>query len=80
MFGILMALLTFFFYVLCFGVVLAILVYVPLAIYIIPYALWVGFQNQVGKHKDKKNEKFWRLVRNATILYISWIRRREPSF
>lgn len=80
MFGILMTLLTFFFYVICAGVVLAILIYVPLMIYAIPYCLWVGFQNQVGKHKDKRNEKIWHTVRNATKLYISWITRKEPSF
>ncbi|WP_036644856.1 hypothetical protein [Paenibacillus sp. oral taxon 786] len=80
MFGIIMALLTFFFYVICAGVVLAILIYLPLMIYVIPYALWVGFQNQVGKHLDKKKERFWRTVRNATKLYVSWITRKEPSF
>jgi hypothetical protein len=69
-----------FVFAVCASVVLAVLIYVPLAIYAIPYCLWVGFQNNVGKHKDKKDEKLSRTVRNATILYKSWILRKEPTF
>lgn len=65
---------------LCLGAGLAVIVYVPLTIYVIPYSLWVGFQNNVGKHKDKRKEKLSRTVRNATILYKSWILHREPTF
>lgn len=62
------------------GFGLAILIHVPLFIYGIPYCLWVGSQNCKGKHKDKKNESTWRTARNATILYKSWILRKEPRF
>lgn len=67
-------------FTLCLGVALSVLVYVPLFIYVIPYALWVGFQNQVGKHKDKKDESVFRSAKNATKLYSAWICRREPNF
>jgi hypothetical protein len=67
-------------FILCLGVGLAVIIYVPLTIYSIPYCLWVGFQNNVGKHLDKKKEGFWKGTRNATILYKSWILRREPTF
>lgn len=65
---------------LCIGVVLAVIVYVPLCIYGIPYCLWVGHQNCKGKHKDKKKESVMSTARNATILYKSWILRKEPRF
>lgn len=65
---------------LCAGAALAVIIFVPLTIYIIPYCLWIGFQNNVGKHKDKKKEKLSKTVRNATILYKSWILHREPTF
>lgn len=64
----------------CAAVVLSIIVYVPLALYIIPYCLWVGFQNNAGRHKDKKKESVFRSARNATRLYIAWICRKEPTF
>lgn len=67
-------------FILCAGVVVSIVVLVPLAVYTIPYDLWVGSQNTRGKHKDKRKEPFFRSVRNATRLYIAWITRREPTF
>lgn len=79
MVGLLFALKLFIFAV-CAAVVLAVLFYVPLAIYSIPYALWVGFQNNAGKHLDKKKEGVLRTARNATILYKSWILRKKPTF
>lgn len=67
-------------FALCLGAGIAVLVFVPITIYIIPYCLWVGTQNTVGKHLDKKNEKLSRMAKNATKLYKAWITRQEPSF
>ncbi len=68
------------FFGLCLGAGISVIIFVPLSIYIIPYRLWIGFQNQVGKHKEKRNEKLFKTARNATILYKSWILHREPTF
>lgn len=67
-------------FALCAGAVISFVVFVPLFIYTIPYAWWLGGQHAIGKHKDKMKENFLRSVRNATILYKSWIRRKEPTF
>lgn len=67
-------------FALCAGAVISFIIFVPLTIYVIPYCLWVGSQNCVGKHKDKKKESVFRSARNATILYKSWITRKEPTF
>lgn len=69
-----------FLFAICAGAVISVLIFVPLCIYIIPYCLWIGNEQTKGKHKDKKKEGVWRMVRNATILYRSWIRREKPSF
>lgn len=65
---------------LCLAVALAVIVFVPLTLYCIPYALWVGSQNTRGRHKDKQKEPLRRSVRNATRLYAAWITRKEPTF
>ena len=39
-------------FALCVGVGLAVLVFVPLTLYVIPYALWIGAQNTRGRHLD----------------------------
>ena len=67
-------------FALCIGAIAAVLFFVPLAIYGIPYALWIGTQNLTGKHLDKKKEPFLRSVRNATILYKAKLTGREPIF
>jgi threonine/homoserine/homoserine lactone efflux protein len=67
-------------FALCAGAAIAVLIYVPPAIYCIPYFLWLGFQMNKGKHKELKNETFFKSVRNATRLYISWISGRAPTF
>ncbi|WP_312938885.1 hypothetical protein [Oscillibacter sp.] len=76
-FGVMLKVLVF---ALCLGVGLAVLIFVPLAIYIIPYCLWVGFQNNVGKQKDKKGESTSRMIRNATVLYKAKLSGKEPIF
>ena len=67
-------------FALCAGAVISFLVFVPLMIYAIPYAWWLGGQHCAGRHKDKKKESIFRSARNATILYKSWITRKEPTF
>jgi hypothetical protein len=67
-------------FALCLGAGLAVLIFVPLTIYAIPYCLWVGGQNCIGKQKDKKNEGLRRTVRNATILYKAKLSGQEPIF
>lgn len=62
------------------GVVISVLVFVPLTLYVIPYALWVGHQQTIGKHKDKRKEGAFKAVKHATILYKSWILRKKPTF
>ena len=59
---------------------LAIVVYVPTFFYTIPYCLWIGRENTMGRQKDKKKEPYWRSVRNATRLYGAWIRHQKPNF
>ncbi len=69
-------------FALCAGAVISVVVLVPLGIYVIPYALWIGFEQQKGKHKDKlqKGQSIFRIAKDATKLYKAWITRREPTF
>lgn len=67
-------------FALCAGVVISFLVFVPLTIYNIPYCLWVGNQHTLGRHKDKMKEGVFKTTKHATILYKSWILRKEPTF
>lgn len=66
-------------FALCLGAALAVLIFVPLAIYVIPYALWVGNENTSGRQKDKKNESVFRSAKNATKLYKAWITHQKPT-
>ena len=65
---------------LCAGVLISVIVFVPLTLYTIPYALWVGSQNTRGKHLDKKKESIFRAARNATKLYKAKLTGHEPIF
>lgn len=60
------------------GVAASIVVFVPLTIYVIPYELWVGNEQQMGRQKDKRKEKAFQAVKNATKLYGAWIRHQKP--
>lgn len=62
------------------GFAVSIAVFVPLTIYIIPFCLWVGFQNNKGNYRNLKEGSFFRMVRNATSLYKSWIFHKAPVF
>jgi len=65
-------------FALCAGAAISVLVYVPLMVYTIPYALWVGHQNTMGRQKDKDKENIFRAARNATKLYKAWITGQKP--
>jgi len=67
-------------FALCAGVVISFIVFVPLTIYVAPYCLWVGHQHTLGRHKDKMKEGVLKTAKHATILYKSWILRKEPTF
>jgi len=79
-----MLILTGLFYVILFalgaGVVISVVIFVPLAIYLIPYWLWLGNQFTIGRHQDRKNDRVFKSAKHATILYKSWILRKEPTF
>lgn len=65
---------------LCIGAIVSVVVFVPLTLYTIPYALWIGTQNLKGKHLDKKKESAFRAARNATRLYKAKLTGHEPIF
>ena len=67
-------------FALCVGAAISVIVFVPVCLYIIPYALWVGRENTMGRQKDKDKEKLFQAVKNATKLYKAWISRRKPTF
>lgn len=62
------------------GFLVSIVVFVPLTVYIIPFCLWVGFQNNRGKYKELKEGSVFRMAANATVLYRSWIFHKTPVF
>lgn len=62
------------------GFLISIVVFVPLTVYIIPFCLWVGFQNNRGKYKELKEGSVFRMAANATVLYSSWIFHKTPVF
>lgn len=65
---------------LCLGAAVSVLVLVPLFFYTIPYTLWVGRENTMGRQKDKKKESIFSAARNASRLYKAWIMRQTPTF
>ena len=84
MLGFLMAVLAFCFNIIIFALgasfVITVVIFVPLTIYVIPYLLWIGNEHTKGKHQDKKKEGAFKTAKHATILYKSWISRKEPTF
>lgn len=66
-------------FALCAGAVIAVVILVPTFLYTIPYTLWIGHENTMGRQKDKDKEKLFRAAKNATRLYKAWITRREPT-
>ena len=69
-------------FALCAGAAISVLILVPLGIYNIPYALWVGRENTMGRQKDKlkKGESIFYTAKCATKLYKAWITRQKPTF
>jgi len=66
-------------FALCAGAVISFIIFVPLAIYCIPYWLWLGSQNTKGRGLDRKKDKPFKAAKHATILYSHWIRGKKPS-
>lgn len=62
------------------GIAFSIVVFVPLTIYIIPFCLWVGFQNNKGNYRNLGQGSCFQMARNATSLYKSWILHKAPVF
>lgn len=62
------------------GFFISLAIVVPLIIYCLPYSIWVGVQNNAGKHKDKLKDGFGKNIINATKLYKAWITHTEPTF
>ena len=62
------------------GFAVSLVIFVPLSVYIIPYCLWVGFQNNKGQYSALKGGNCFHMARNATRLYAAWISHRAPSF
>lgn len=67
-------------FALCAGAAVAVLIFVPLTLYVVPYTLWIGFQNNKGNQLDKKKESIFQTVRNATKLYKAKLTGKEPIF
>ena len=57
------------------GFSVSIVIFVPLTLYIVPFCLWTGFQNNRGRTGN-----VFRMARNATALYKSWIFHKAPAF
>jgi hypothetical protein len=66
-------------FALCLGAIISVIVLVPMFLYTIPYTLWVGRENTMGRQKDKQKEKIFSAAKNATKLYKSWITRQKPT-
>lgn len=49
-------------------------------LYTAPFYFWVGIQNNKGKYRELGKNGYFRTVRNATSLYLSWILHRAPAF
>ena len=60
------------------GFAVSIIIFVPLTLYIIPYCLWLGVQNTKGKYRHLQDGNCFRMARNATRLYGSWICHKAP--
>lgn len=66
-------------FALCAGVVISILVLVPPTIFSIPYILWLGHEQTLGRHKDKDVKKVFGTAKDAAKVYSAWIRRQKPT-
>lgn len=75
---------TYIIYFIC--IAIALISVVPLCImflmgfYFFPYAYWIGMQHCKGCYKNVNLGGIFYNVRNATILYKSWILHKAPVF
>lgn len=76
--GLIFTLLSFFIVLMLASVGLGLVIGVVLLIYLIPFYWWLAGQNEIGKHKNLKNANTFKNLHNATIVYKSWILRKEP--
>lgn len=61
------------------GAIVSFLYWIPLTVYLIPYTLWLGFQNTKGMYEDiSVQESMLHNVKNATKVYFSFITGRKP--
>lgn len=68
------------FFTFCAGIAISLIILIPLFIYAIPYSFWCGTLKGKKLVKNAKKESFFKTVKNATILYKSWILKKEPKF
>lgn len=78
--GIIFSIFGILFSIFSFGIVLALIIVVPLFIYAIPYSIWCGTLNGKRIVKNFEKQSFFKTIKNATILYKSWILKKEPKF
>lgn len=69
-----------FFTVLSFSFAFALLVFIPITIYVVPYCIWCGTLKGKKLMKTYTKQGIFKFIKNATILYASWISRKEPKF
>ena len=63
------------------GITASILIFVPLCIYVIPYAWWAGGYEVRKVYGNKiKTTSFFKDIHNATILYKHWLFNKELTF
>lgn len=78
--SIIFSILSILFSIFCFGIVIALIILVPLGIYAIPYSIWCGTLKGKKLMTNFEKQSFLKTVKNATILYKSWILKKEPKF
>lgn len=69
-----------FFTVLSFSFAFAIFVFIPITIYVAPYCIWCGTLKGKRIMKSFEKQSIFKYIKNATILYSSWIVKKEPKF
>ncbi|WP_411676864.1 hypothetical protein [Caproicibacter sp.] len=69
-------------FALCVGAVVAValsvLIFIPLTVYNIPYILWLGNEQTMGRYKEKNVKKIFKTTKDATRVYSAWLHHRKP--
>ena len=68
------------FTILSFSFAFALLVFIPITIYVIPYCIWCGTLKGKRLMQNFEKQNTFKYIKNATILYSSWILKKEPKF